>query len=87
MSSLKEILFQGWSSTWHILISKESPKSKFGYFMFHIVGILNNIQAKYFYKQWRKERRFTIQGGVFVIEWNEYWFYLINKWLTYYEDN
>jgi hypothetical protein len=55
--------------------------------MFHIVGILNNIQAKYFYKQWRKERRFTIQGGVFVIEWNEYWFYLINKWLTYYEDN
>ena len=53
MSSLKEILFQGWSSTWHILISKESPKAKFGYFMFHIVGILNNIQAKYFYKQWR----------------------------------
>ena len=87
MSSLKEILFQGWSSTWHILISKESPKAKFGYFMFHIVGILNNIQAKYFYKQWRKERRSTIQGGVFVIEWNEYWFYLINKWLTYYEDN
>ncbi len=87
MSSLKEILFQGWSSTWHILISKESSKAKFGYFMFHIVGILNNIQAKYFYKQWRKERRFTIQGGVFVIEWNEYWFYLINKWLTYYEDN